>query len=193
MIQFRSTRDRFSPILLGLGVLVALLPDSRSCWASLPSAGPSGSNAAIIENKPKPSADFHGFVGEIMIFGNEVTPDSVVLHEVPFYPGQRLCQKDLQKAKRNLDRLGLFQSVTFLLKPNPNSEFGNILIVVREQLDVSLRLKLGTCLRLLQGWRVGGLPLALISEGGSLVGAFFGLLDDLRRSSLATRPPPSSP
>jgi outer membrane protein insertion porin family len=47
-------------------------------------------------------------VGQIFIIGNERTRDNVILRQVPLFPGQILTFPDLDIAKANLMRLGIF-------------------------------------------------------------------------------------
>ena len=47
-------------------------------------------------------------VGQIFIVGNERTRDNVILRQVPLFPGQILTYPDLDIAKMNLMRLGIF-------------------------------------------------------------------------------------
>jgi uncharacterized protein (TIGR03067 family) len=47
-------------------------------------------------------------VGQIIIVGNEQTPDAVILRHLPFYPGAILDYRSLQDAEKKLAALGLF-------------------------------------------------------------------------------------
>jgi outer membrane protein insertion porin family len=47
-------------------------------------------------------------VGQIFIIGNDRTRDNVILRQVPLFPGQILTYPDLDIAKANLMRLGIF-------------------------------------------------------------------------------------
>ncbi len=49
-------------------------------------------------------------VGQIFILGNTRTRQNVILRQVPLFPGQILTYPDLEIAKANLSRLGIFTS-----------------------------------------------------------------------------------
>ncbi len=68
-------------------------------------------------------------VGQIKIFGNEITKDYVILDELPFSPGDTISNKDLQYAKERVYSLKLFNFVDFLTdRRNPR----RIIILVKE-------------------------------------------------------------
>lgn len=48
-------------------------------------------------------------VGQIIIVGNEVTKQNVIMRQIPLYPGQTLTYPDLRLAERNLARLNIFE------------------------------------------------------------------------------------
>jgi outer membrane protein assembly factor BamA len=48
-------------------------------------------------------------VGQIIIVGNEVTRQNVILRQIPLLPGQTLTYPDLRVAERNLARLNIFE------------------------------------------------------------------------------------
>jgi hypothetical protein len=169
-------------VTLGFSLLVVLLTNSRECCAFVGSEQPANWRREEIQNKPNPSLASQGVVGEIVVLGNEVTPDSIILNQLKLYSGVHFSQKDLENAQRRLARLGLFECSHVAVKVDrERTEFKTILVGIKERPDTYLRLKLVTCLRLLQGWQVGGLPVALVSEGGGFIGQFFVLLKDLRR------------
>jgi hypothetical protein len=77
----------------------------------------------------------------IVIVGNDKTPDKVILEALPFKPGQVVRPDDLKKAERNLERLNLFQvnpkegvrpRVTFLENSGDGTCFKDILVIVKE-------------------------------------------------------------
>jgi outer membrane protein assembly complex protein YaeT len=89
-------------------------------------------------------------VGEIIVSGNEVTRQNVILRQVPLYPGQILTYPDLRIAERNLARLNIFQFKPDLgIKPTvtvldrDDSEFKDVLIQVHEDQTGSLMFGLG--------------------------------------------------
>jgi outer membrane protein assembly complex protein YaeT len=49
-------------------------------------------------------------VGQIIIYGNKVTKQNVILRQIPLYPGQVLTYPDLRVAERNLARLNIFEA-----------------------------------------------------------------------------------
>lgn len=74
-------------------------------------------------------------VGRVIVSGNEVTRDNVILRQVPLYPGQILSYPDMLRAEENLARTGLFDDeqrpqVTVL---NPDDKFQDILVKVKEK------------------------------------------------------------
>jgi RNA polymerase sigma factor (sigma-70 family) len=92
---------------------------------------------------PKPAEKDPARVGQIFIIGNEKTRQSVILKQVPIYPGQVLTYPDLKTAEKNLERTGRFvvdpakgvrPTVTVRDNPtNPDSEFKDIIITVKEK------------------------------------------------------------
>src|SRR5262249_49590239 len=77
-------------------------------------------------------------VGQLVIVGNDVTPDRVILEAVEIYPGQLLQAADLRRAEDALAKLGLFvvdaekgvrPTVTALDEENG---YRDILITVKE-------------------------------------------------------------
>jgi outer membrane protein assembly complex protein YaeT len=96
---------------------------------------------------PRPPAK----VGQILVVGNEVTRQNVILREVPLFPGQLLSYPELRVAERNLARLNIFEmnpdsgvrpTVT-VLDPDSDSEFKDVLVNVQETRTGSLLFGLG--------------------------------------------------
>ncbi len=92
-------------------------------------------------------------VGQIIIVGNEVTKSRVILRALGIFPGQTLRYPELRRAEQMLTRLNLFETnpelgtrptVTVLEDPNnPNSEFKDVLVQVKETYTGSLMFGLG--------------------------------------------------
>lgn len=59
----------------------------------------------VVEPRAEPAR-----VGRVIIEGNTVTADRVILNQLPFYPGQVLNYTALEQARANLMRLGIFDS-----------------------------------------------------------------------------------
>ena len=81
-----------------------------------------------------------GKVGQIVISGNDTTPDDVILRQFGLYPGQPIYLADLQVAERRLLQLNRFEvdpakgikpTVT-ILNPEKAEEFKDVLISVEE-------------------------------------------------------------
>jgi outer membrane protein insertion porin family len=85
-------------------------------------------------------------VGEIIIVGNEVTRQNVILRQVPLYSGQILTYPDLRVAERQLAKLGIFETnpatgvrpTVSVIDPESDTEFKDILVQVQEQPTGSL-------------------------------------------------------
>ncbi len=87
-------------------------------------------------------------VGQIFIVGNTRTQQSVILDQVPLYPGQILNDDDLRLAEKNLKKLGIFAmspkndigpKVTALNNPlDPDNPVKDIIIKVQETSTASL-------------------------------------------------------
>lgn len=58
--------------------------------------------------KPPTSIDATYRVDRILILGNRVTPQAVILAPLPFQEGSRISRLDLRTAERRLERLGIF-------------------------------------------------------------------------------------
>jgi outer membrane protein assembly factor BamA len=78
-------------------------------------------------------------VGEILIFGTEITKDRVVRRQIPFQPREILSFPDLRLAERNLASLGIFVvdpqtgvRPTVTVAPDEDSEFKTIWVQVQE-------------------------------------------------------------
>ena len=50
-----------------------------------------------------------GRVGQIFIIGNTATRDSIILEQLPLFPGHEFTLADLRTAERNLARLRIFE------------------------------------------------------------------------------------
>jgi outer membrane protein insertion porin family len=85
-------------------------------------------------------------VGQVIVSGNEVTRDNVILRQVPLYPGQPLTYPDIRVAERNLAKLGIFETnastgvrpTVSVIDPESDTEFKDILVQVQEQPTGSL-------------------------------------------------------
>ncbi|QJW96252.1 outer membrane protein assembly factor BamA [Frigoriglobus tundricola] len=76
-------------------------------------------------------------VGRVIIEGNEITQDRVIMNQLGIYPGQILQYPKLEDARMRLSRLGIFdgdQAPTVTVAPNnlEDNEFEDILVRVRE-------------------------------------------------------------
>jgi outer membrane protein assembly complex protein YaeT len=94
-----------------------------------------------LEVQERPAAK----VGQIIIVGNDVTKQNVILRQVPLYPGQVLSYPDLRVAEKNLQRLGIFNSnnegvrpTLTVLDPDSDTEYKDVLITVEETQTGSL-------------------------------------------------------
>jgi RNA polymerase sigma factor (sigma-70 family) len=74
-------------------------------------------------------------VGQIFIIGNEKTSDTVILEQVPLFPGQPLNDSDVREAERNLSRLKGFKRnpKVEVLDRDSDTEFKDIQITVEEK------------------------------------------------------------
>ncbi len=100
----------------------------------------------VYEVQERPAAR----VGQVIIEGNEVTRQNVILRQIPLYPGQILTYPDLRVAERNLARLNIFEFKPELgIKPSvsvldtEDSEFKDIYIRLQEGQTGSLLFGLG--------------------------------------------------
>jgi outer membrane protein assembly complex protein YaeT len=90
-------------------------------------------------------------VGQIIIVGNEVTKQNVILRQVPLYPGQVLTYPDLRVAERNLARLNIFEAnaengvrpTVNVLDPDSDNPVKDILVNVQETQTGSLMFGVG--------------------------------------------------
>jgi hypothetical protein len=78
-------------------------------------------------------------IGQVIIVGNDQTPDWVIRRELPFYPGQVLDVKQLRVAEENLLRSGRFLvepecgiRPTVALIEEEGSEYRDVLVSVQE-------------------------------------------------------------
>lgn len=90
-------------------------------------------------------------VGQIIICGNTVTKQNVILRQIPLYPGQVLTYPDIRQAERNLQRLGIFESkpeegirpTVSVIEGDPNNPVKDILVQVQETPTGSLMFGVG--------------------------------------------------
>lgn len=90
-------------------------------------------------------------VGQIIIAGNDVTRQNVILRQVPLYPGQVLTVPDLQVAEANLARLGIFEGnaetgvrpTVSVIDPDSDNPVKDILVQVQEAPTGSFLLGVG--------------------------------------------------
>jgi hypothetical protein len=79
-------------------------------------------------------------VGEVFVVGNERTPQTVILRQVPIYPGQILRPRVLRSGERNLARLTWLFLVdkenrpqVRVIDPHAKTAFRDVLISVSER------------------------------------------------------------
>jgi outer membrane protein assembly complex protein YaeT len=90
-------------------------------------------------------------VGQVIIAGNEVTRQNVILRQVPLYPGQVLTVPDLQTAEANLARLNIFEAdpekgqrpTVTVIDPDSDNPVKDILVQVQEAPTGSFLLGVG--------------------------------------------------
>lgn len=90
-------------------------------------------------------------VGQIIIVGNEVTRQNVILRQVGLYPGQILTYPDLRMAENNLARLNIFENdrekgirpTVSVLDNDPDCLVKDIVINVQETQTGSLMFGVG--------------------------------------------------
>jgi outer membrane protein insertion porin family len=89
-------------------------------------------------------------VGQILIVGNDVTRQDVILRQLPLRPGQVLSYPDVKTAETNLNRLGIFTDpqtgagpTVTVLDPDADSPFKDVLVQVQEQRTSSLMFGVG--------------------------------------------------
>src|SRR5207244_918377 len=80
-------------------------------------------------------------IGEITIRGNCTVPDTVILENLPFYPGQELKFQDLRAGEEKLGRLREFGNATFDIRPritvlDSQGECKDILVMVHESQEL---------------------------------------------------------
>lgn len=100
-----------------------------------------------VVDKPQPPDR----VGQVIIIGNLVTKDRVIRRALlGLYPGQILRYPELRIAEQNLQRLNLFETnpsmgvrPTVTAIPNPNSQFKDILVRIKETYTGSFMVGVG--------------------------------------------------
>jgi outer membrane protein assembly complex protein YaeT len=107
-----------------------------------------GQMAVHYDVQEKPPAK----VGQIMIVGNDVTKDNVILRQLQgIYPGQTLSYPEMRQAERNLARLQIFEvkpeqgirPTVAVVDPEDATEFKDLLVTVQEQPTGSLMFGVG--------------------------------------------------
>ncbi|HEV3262602.1 MAG TPA: outer membrane protein assembly factor BamA [Gemmataceae bacterium] len=90
-------------------------------------------------------------VGQIIIYGNDVTRENVIRRQIPLYPGQTLTYPDLRAAEANLARLNIFDNnpeqgihpTVSVIDPDSPTEYKDILVKVQETATGSLLFGVG--------------------------------------------------
>lgn len=85
-------------------------PDSARFYYELICRRYPGTNAAKRATQQLPEEKSPDRVGQIFIFGNTKTSDSIILEQVPLFPGQPFYDANIREAERNLSRLKCFKS-----------------------------------------------------------------------------------
>lgn len=71
------------------------------------------------------------YIDKIDIRGNTKTKDIVIRRELEVYPGEEFDGKKLRDSKRELDYLGIFQSVNFDVEPGTAANRKNLVVDVK--------------------------------------------------------------
>jgi outer membrane protein insertion porin family len=90
-------------------------------------------------------------VGDVKVYGNSVTRDSVIRRQLNIYPGQILSFPDMLAAEQNLQRLGIFEDdpatgskpTVEIERPDVDEPFKNILVRVKDKPTGSLMIGAG--------------------------------------------------
>jgi outer membrane protein insertion porin family len=90
-------------------------------------------------------------VGRVIVSGNDVTRQNIILRQVPVYPGQVLEYPALAQAERNLTRIGIFETnpekgerpTVTVLDPFSDNPVKDILVQVQETQTGSLLFSVG--------------------------------------------------
>jgi hypothetical protein len=75
-------------------------------------------------------------VGQIIIIGNEETPQTVVLERLSVFPGQRLDEAALRSSQNALRKTGFWKSARIECRPNPfmpDSPFLDVVVTIEER------------------------------------------------------------
>jgi hypothetical protein len=72
-------------------------------------------------------------VGQIVIIGNEVTRQSIILDRVPLYPGEAIRYSDLRQGETNLRRTTLFDARISVADAESASEYKDIVVELTEK------------------------------------------------------------
>jgi hypothetical protein len=109
-----------------------------------------------------------GRVGQIFIVGNTVTRDSIILEQLPLFPGAVFTLADLRTAERNLARLKIFKAdppprVRIIDQDNPgDSTIKDIRVDVTERPGNIYFWPVMESLQFAAVWCVQGLPAAIL-------------------------------
>ncbi len=109
-----------------------------------------------------------GRAGQIFIIGNTVTRDSVILEQIPIFPGHEFTLADLRTAERNLARLKIFMAdppprVRIMDQDNQgDSPFKDIRVDVTERPGNIYLWPIIESLKFAARWYLRGLPAAIL-------------------------------
>lgn len=102
--------------------------------AAADSPRPMEERGEVCEDREK---EILGHVGQIFILGNTVTPDSIILEQLPLWSGGEFTLSDLRSAERNLARLNLFEAnpapLVRILDREDDSKYKDIRVDVSER------------------------------------------------------------
>lgn len=105
-------------------------PFALAALLVLPAALSAGDPAPVLDSPTAPDR-----VGRILIEGNTVTQDRVILQQLGLTPGELLRYPQIEAARRNLERLQLFAAddpPTVEVLPGGKGEFKDIRVRVKE-------------------------------------------------------------
>jgi len=103
---------------------------------------------------------------DIKIYGNKVTKDYIILHELPVHPGDTVTQEQVRESQQRVYNIGLFNSTDVVLWNDTLTKSAIMYIVVSERWFIFPQIILGVKDR---GWS------GLFTKGSKLYGGLAGV------------------
>lgn len=145
-------------------IILALLFLSGSAAFSAPSGNGTPPDSVLVTTRAQDSLRYP--LRDIKIYGNRVTKDKIILHELPVHLGDTLTDEQVRESQQRVYNIGLFNSADVVLWNDTLTHSAIMYIVVSERWFIFPQIILGVKDR---GWT------DMFSKGSKLYGGLAGV------------------